>query len=1062
MIREALLKRNCVIQGPPGTGKSQTIANLIVALAAEGLKVLFVAEKRAALEVVQQRLQQRGLGHLLLDFHSADISRRAVMEQFAESLRLVREAPPVNCEDAHRQFVDRRKRLNDHAARIHDRRSPSGKSVFELQGELLRFSLEERNDIRFRGETLKRLTPEKTESVEKSLQELGGESMADLFLGDPISLGSDIKVTTRSDTQQILARVERMAYPDLDSSFLQLTAVTGFKTPRTLDEIKEQVELVESVAVTLSRYSEKLFQENLERRIKELEPARHGFFSEQTAWIFNGDFKNAAYTLRKLNNNLGDLSAGEILQDITKASEQLKLWRSLTSTNSTPCKVPNVKKVREHLNRLSSELPDLESLLNRRNLSQMPLNEFADLLRTLSSEKRYVLEQITRVRGIEKELDGLGISSFLNELKRTRSNRTIWRNQFKYAWLASCLDQARSETPELISFDGRNHERVIQEFRELDRERLDLAVQRVYRAHAERAIEAMNRFPDQEDLVRREAEKRARHLSLRRLLSQTPDVLTALRPCWMASPLSVSQLLDADRRYFDVVIFDEASQVLPEDAIPAILRAERAVIAGDKHQLPPTTFFTVGADESEEESESSAEGFESLLDLMSSFLEPKMLEWHYRSRCEELIAFSNRHIYGDRLVTFPNPARSGCVTHVLVPSDFDRDGQEESSSGEVQRVVDLVLEHATESPDRTLGVIAMGIKHADRIEAALDRSLKNRPELEAFFDYNRSERFFSKNIERVQGDERDVIILSIGYGKDRSGRLPYRFGPLLYEGGERRLNVAITRARQRLILVSSFDHRDMDPNRSSSRGVELLRLYLEFATSEGRVLGDSGLSGVPLNDFEADIFNALSARGISLVPQWGVSGYRIDMVAEHPERDGRFVLAIECDGASYHSLPTVRDRDRLRQQQLEALGWRFHRVWSTDWLTRRETEIERAVAAYQAAVQYAEQIDDRRSEPDRQFQVEFPVATESTRSTSDIRPRREQRPDLPRYDRIDRYTTDELMSLIRWILSDDYLRTDDEIVQEMVRELGFKRLGVKIKARVLDALQKVKESLRGY
>jgi hypothetical protein len=227
--------------------------------------------------------------------------------------------------------------------------------------------------------------------------------------------------------------------------------------------------------------------------------------------------------------------------------------------------------------------------------------------------------------------------------------------------------------------------------------------------------------------------------------------------------------------------------VLPEDAIPAILRAQRVVVAGDKHQLPPTTFFAFEAEDMGEESETPAEGFESLLDLMSAFLETRMLEWHYRSRHEELIAFSNRHIYSDRLVTFPSPSRSNCISHVLVSAVPGIDGQEESVTKEVQAVVDLVLKQAIDQPKQTLGVITMGLKHANRVQAALDEALKSRPELEAFFDDSQPERFFVKNIERVQGDERDAIILSIGYGKDCSGKLPYRFGPLLYEGGERRL-----------------------------------------------------------------------------------------------------------------------------------------------------------------------------------------------------------------------------------------------------------------------------------
>ena len=332
-----------------------------------------------------------------------------------------------------------------------------------------------------------------------------------------------------------------------------------------------------------------------------------------------------------------------------------------------------------------------------------------------------------------------------------------------------------TKIPNLAGFNGSAHQRFREEFCELDKERLNLSVQRARRAHAEQALGAMNAHPDQEDLIRREAAKRARHIPFRKLLAQTPDVLTALRPCWFASPLSVSELMPAARRYFDVVLFDEASQVLPEDAVPALLRASTAVVAGDQNQLPPTTFFDVSGDEDEEaESASAVQGFESLLDQMIGLIEkPWSLDWHYRSLDESLIAFSNRHIYGDRLITFPGAGGPPALSHVIVPFLPDQDGQEESSSAEVRRVVELVLKHATERPTETLGVITMGIKHARRVEAALDHALISRPDLEAFFAENKNERFFVKNLERVQGDERDAIILTVGYGKDRSGKLLY-------------------------------------------------------------------------------------------------------------------------------------------------------------------------------------------------------------------------------------------------------------------------------------------------
>jgi very-short-patch-repair endonuclease len=513
----------------------------------------------------------------------------------------------------------------------------------------------------------------------------------------------------------------------------------------------------------------------------------------------------------------------------------------------------------------------------------------------------------------------------------------------------------------------------------------------------------------------------------------------------MASPLAVSQLIPGDRPLFDVVIFDEASQVLPQDAVTSLLRGRQAVVAGDRHQLPPTTFFAAAdADEGDVEPDGVVAGFESILDMMSAFLEPAWsLDWHYRSRDESLIAFSNHHIYGDRLVTFPAPGGPSVLTHHHVPF-VPGPGSEESASAEVRRVVEMVLEHARQHPDETLGVIAMGIKHANRVEAAVDQARRETPELDDFFASDKRERFFVKNLERVQGDERDAIIITVGYGKDATGRLLYRFGPLLMDGGERRLNVAVTRARRRLQLVSSFTHLDMDPGRSSKRGVELLRAYLEYAARGGTRLDTTRVTGVPMNEFEQSVHDALSARGLNLVAQLGASAYRLDLVAQHPAQPGRFVLAIECDGATYHSAPTARDRDRLRQQHLEALGWTFHRIWSTDWFLRRGEEIDRVLKAYQAAVRRADTPSAARPEP------EEPIAQPGP-PTSSVK--RGPRPNVPtNRDSIADYSQAELVQMVRWVRGDGLL-TDDQIVRDVARALGFQRIGARIDAAIRDVIR---------
>ena len=586
------------------------------------------------------------------------------------------------------------------------------------------------------------------------------------------------------------------------------------------------------------------------------------------AFCFNTGFREARRVLLGLRKS--PASPLQLAREVDAAIAQIQNWRQSSDINSLPRPLSNLELHKSRFDAAISRVAGLAAFFPKRELGKTLLAELENLLAALSEDVQ-TPGRIPRLLQIEREIEKLGAREIISEIQRSDPEPSAWPRLFDSAWLCSCFDAACAEDPLISGFNGKAHNRFVESFCQLDRERLEIASARVRRAHAERAIQALNAHEDQQFLIRREVEKKRRILPLRKLVAQAPDVLTSICPCWMASPLSVSQILDAERQYFDFVIFDEASQILPEDAVPSILRGARVVVAGDQNQLPPTTFFSSGNDDddgNEEEELLASEGFESLLDLMNSFLPPWPLEWHYRSRDESLIAFSNHYIYQDRLVTFPGPRAVPAVSHVLVQQESGKDGEEESSTAEVRKVVDLVLRHAAERPSETLGVIAMGIKHARRVEAALDQALEKRPDLEEFFDLNRPHRFFVKNLERVQGDERDAIILTIGYGKDRGGKLPFRFGPLLNEGGRRRLNVAVTRSRNRMTVVSSFSHLDMDLAKiRPGTGVELLRFYLQYAATRGKQLGDGTATAYPLNEFESDIFDALTAKGIPLIPQ---------------------------------------------------------------------------------------------------------------------------------------------------------------------------------------------------
>jgi len=345
----------------------------------------------------------------------------------------------------------------------------------------------------------------------------------------------------------------------------------------------------------------------------------------------------------------------------------------------------------------------------------------------------------------------------------------------------------------------------------------------------------------------------------------------------------------------------------------------------------------------------------------------------------------------------------------------------------------------------------MGIKHANRVQAVLDRALEKYQDLADFFALDRDQRFFIKNLETVQGDERDAIILSIGYCKNANGDLPHRFGPLTQDVGYRRLNVAVTRARRRMLTISSFSWDDVDLNRSGSRGVELLKLYLEYAASGGTHLPPSETAGGELNSFEADVRDALEMQGIKTRPQYGSSRYRIDLVAMHPRKPGRPVLAIECDGATYHSSATARDRDRLRQEHLQRLGWWFHHIWSTDWFYCREEEINRAVAAYQDAIWWADMIDSGREE-NIGCEPPIPARPEPKCPPSQRGPK----PEVPRCNSIEKYSDGVLLKIANWVASDGKLRTDEEMVEAIFRELPYKRMG----GRICKRLEKVAKKVR--
>jgi hypothetical protein len=412
------------------------------------------------------------------------------------------------------------------------------------------------------------------------------------------------------------------------------------------------------------------------------------------------------------------------------------------------------------------------------------------------------------------------------------------------------------------------------------------------------------------------------------------------------SPISVSQFLPPDTK-FDLVLFDEASQLVPEDAIGAIYRGKTLVVAGDNKQLPPTSFFQKNLIDNvdwDELSDNDVEVFDSILDeCLGIGLPVKTLRWHYRSKHEDLIAFSNHRFYDDTMITFPaaiNQTDSlGVKLSYVQDGIYDRGGKR-SNQKEAERVADLVFEHFKNFPKKTLGVVTFSIAQMDAVEEAIDNRLKEQADFEHFFKEDRLEGFFVKNLENVQGDERDVIFFSVGYGFDQQGQMAMNFGPLNKPGGERRLNVAVTRAREKVVLITSIKASDIDKD-AQALGLQTLRAYLDYAEHGPETLSDKAKEGMFDSALDEDVAAEIKKMGYEVVPEVGCSGYRIDMGVVDPVNDGCFLLGVECDGATYKSSSSARDRDRLREQVLRQLGWRIHRIWSPAWVARRDSEIRR-------------------------------------------------------------------------------------------------------------------------
>ncbi|MCC2545834.1 DUF3320 domain-containing protein [Hymenobacter sp. BT175] len=1038
--------RNLIIQGPPGTGKSQTIANLLAEAIGSGKKVLFVAEKMAALEVVKRRLDALGLGAACLELHSHKASKKALHHDLRQTLDLGRPVAEAATDDHVAQLPGYRQLLNDYALAVNTPLGRSRRTAQQVMGELLHLRGEagasvlprisfarlsswtdadaaraeaqavrlqamlqkvgSPHNLLFWGSELLRLLPAE-EAILRSLLPEAGAAVAALQaaareLAEHLSLPIP---ADRAAAEALLptARHVQLAPP------LTAAAVADPGWEQQLSSLGEALIAGTAYSQLHQQYDAVLLPEAWEQDLS----------AERTILLTTGQkwWRHLHAGYRRARLRLQHVWRAPLPEDLLAVvpvldAVQMARRHARTVAGAAPYAAallgpawlglrsdwPALRRLVDYLtlthqriarrelpaallNHLATVVPDavasplsaLEAALARHRRS---LQALVDALQ-LNEARRFgpagrlqfqsFADQLTVLAAWAADLPALGLVTEWNnvatavraaqvpELLPVAESWPAAAEQLlaavRHTWLEYLLQLAHNQFPALRQFERASHEAAISQFRRADQSLLHHNRIRALRRHYEQL--PREGAGGQMLVVRNELAKKSRHLPLRRLMQQAGRAVQAIKPVFMMSPLSVAGYLPPGSVAFDLVVFDEASQVKPVDALGAIARGRQLVVVGDSRQLPPTSFFDslTGTGEAADEENVTAD-LPSILELARARQMPeRWLRWHYRSQHESLIAPSNELFYDGKLVVFPSPGgqeERGLFYHHLPDAFYER-GTTRTNPQEAAAVADAVLEHARTRSHLTLGVVAFSAAQRQAIQDALEIRRQQQAATESFFNRHPVEPFFVKNLENVQGDERDVMLISLGYGRSRDGHLAMSFGPLNAEGGERRLNVLITRARQRCDVFTNLTAADLDLSRTPARGVAALKAFLAFAQpGQGELAAHKNENRDELS-FEAVVGQALSEQGYELHHRVGSTSFHLDLAVVDPNRPGQYLLGIESDGTMYQRARSARDRNRLRQEVLEALGWRLHRVWSTDWFRNPKRAADQAVAAIEHA-----------------------------------------------------------------------------------------------------------------
>ncbi len=944
-----------LVHAPPGTGTTQTVAALAGALVARGGRFLVVAEKRAALDALVERLAAVGLGAAVLD--ARDASDPALLHVLATAAQDApdrtadagrEDAPSTAAPGVGRHPVaDLRERLGRHREVMHGPRAPWGVSVYAAQAAATGTPASARTALRLSGETMAELHGDRQASIRAALRELGELGAFSRTEADSPWWGAPVWAGDRA--RALAGAVDRLRAGGLlacRDAGTRAALEVGLPAPHRPRHVSQLLALLAGVRETLECFSADVWDAPLDDLVAATAEVswrhRPPGGSGHVGMLARRRARSAAAEL--LLADAPPPAPADLHAALVAARRQLADWQALSRDGRPPRIGPTLDAALDASAAVSADLSALACDRPGLDPEDLPFDELSDELARLAADQTTLLS-LPRVAELRALLDDAGLSPLHDALRGERADAATAVATYDHAWHCSLLALVRAGDSAYGRCNGTDLDRVLGAYRAADRAQLAGTASRIAAAHAARAAAARQANPGQAAQVASRARGAATGTTPADLVAAAPDVILAAKPCWVVSPLEVARVLPA-QRLFDVVVIAEASRLAIAPAVPALMRAQRVLAFGDDRLLPPPgrTLDPAGA-------EPALPPPRSIFDALSGLLPVRPLREDHRSADERVSGFAHARWYGSTLRTLPGPEPTDRLRWVLAGQAPAGDGQQDNVDGEVDRVVELVLEHAQQRPEESLGVLTLARTHAERVADRLRRTLAAHPSGEGFFAPERPERFFVKDVERAQGDTRDAVIISVGYGRRSTGRLLHRFGPLSGPDGERALAVALTRARGRLTVVSSFAASDLDPALLHAPGARAMHELLTYAAGGGPLPGDGRVPASDLDPLEADVFQRLLSAGLPVIAGCGGPGCAVRLALHDPQRPERSVLAVETDGPAWAALPSVRERDRLRPERLERLGWSVHRLWTADWLRDPDGEVERVREAFDWALQ---------------------------------------------------------------------------------------------------------------